>query len=257
MKQQTADSRQQTADSRPYCGLLIITNLITLLFLIIISLHYQVPQKVINKMGIIKLETASNRYTYLNYRQMAIHSLVNGQDGFEIVMLGDSITEWANWNELLNRDDIANFGIGGDRASYLLYRLFDIYLVKPKKCFLMIGINDFIGNDTVENVFENYKSIIEDIKGHNIEIIIQSTLYMSKKASRFEHIDNKWEKINIKVNGLNELLKEYCIENNITFLNINDTLSRNKILEEENTPDGVHLNKNGYEKWKEILIEYL
>jgi lysophospholipase L1-like esterase len=188
---------------------------------------------------------------------MAIHSLVNGKNGFEIVMLGDSITEWANWNELLNRDDIANFGIGGDRALYLRYRLFDVYLAKPKKCFLMIGINDLVGNDSVENVFENYKSIIGDIKEHDVEIIIQSTLYMSKKASRFEHIGNNWEKINIKVNCLNELLNEYCVENNITFLNINDTLSKNKILEEENTPDGVHLNENGYKKWKKVLIEYL
>jgi lysophospholipase L1-like esterase len=181
---------------------------------------------------------------------MAIHSLVNGKNEFEIVMLGDSITEGTNWNKLLNRKDIANFGIGGDRASYLPYRLSDVYLAKPRKCFLMIGINDFAGNDSVENVFGNYISIIEDIKKHNIEIIIQSTLYMSRKASR-------WEGINKKVNSLNELLKEYCIENNMIFLNINETLSKNKILEEKNTPDGIHLNKTGYEKWKKILIEYL
>ena len=223
----------------------------------IVSIHYQVPQKVLNRLGIIKIEIVQNGYTYLNYRQMAIHSLVNGENGFEIVMLGDSITEWGNWNELLNRSDVANFGIGGDRSSYLLYRLSDVYLVNPKKCFLIIGINDFAGNDTVENVFENYKTIVEDIKSHNIEIIIQSTLYMSKTASRFEHIGNNWEKINIKVDNLNKLLKEYCVKNNLTYLDINGTMSKNKILEEINTPDGVHLNKNGYEKWRNIIIKEL
>ena len=235
---------------------LVLTNLVSLVFLTAVSVRYQVPQKVLNKIGIIKFEPAA-AYSYINYRQKAIHSLVNGGDGFETVMLGDSITEWADWNKLLNRDDTANFGIGGDKASYLPYRLSDVYLAKPKKCFLMIGINDFTGNDSVENVFENYKSIAEDIRGHNIEIIIQSVLYISKKASGFEQIGKNWEEINIKVSSLNDLLKEYCVKNDIIFVNINDTLSKNGMLEDANTPDGLHLNKKGYEKWKEMIIKYM
>lgn len=239
---------------------LILTNTISLIFLLIISLHYQIPQKILTKLGFIKAEPlieplfieAIPRYTYMNYRQMAIRSLVNGNDGFEIVMLGDSITEWGNWNSLLNRVDVANFGIGGDTASYLKYRLFDVYLANPKKCFLMIGINDFVGNnDTVDNVFNNYISIIEDIREHNIEIIIQSTLYLSETLSK------SYPQINIKVDNLNKLLTKFCTENDLKYLNLNEILSKDKILEEQNTPDGIHLNKTGYEKWKDIVIKYL
>jgi lysophospholipase L1-like esterase len=121
----------------------------------------------------------------------------------------------------------------------------------------MIGINDLAGNDTAENVFKNSISIIEDIQRHDIEIITQSVLYMSEKASGFKHIGNNWKEINKKVERLNDLLEEYCVKNGIVFVNINETLSKDKILEEENTPDGVHLNKRGYEKWKEIIIKYM
>jgi lysophospholipase L1-like esterase len=215
-----------------------------------------VPQKVLNKLGLKKSEYIT-RYTYINYRQMAIHSLVNGNTGFEIVMVGDSITEGGDWNALLNRADVANFGIGGDRASFLLYRLYDVYLAKPQKCFLMIGINDFFGNDTVENVFNNYISIIEDIKGHNIDIIIQSTLYLSETASEFSFIGNNWKNINVQVNSLNELLIKYCHVNDLTYLDLNEILSKNKVLEKENTTDGVHLNEIGYKKWRDIIMTYL
>jgi len=234
--------------------LLVLSNIISLVFLSIISIHYQVLKKLLIKLGIIKTE--HTRYTYINYRQMAIHSLVNGNAGFETVMLGDSITEWGDWNALLNRDDVANFGIGGDRTLYLKYRLYDIYLANPKKCFLMIGINDFVSNDTVENVYNNYISIIEDIKRHNIKIIIQSTLYLSETASKYLHIGN-WKDINMQVEKLNELLNEYCYENNLIYINLNETLSKDKILDKENTPDGVHLNETGYEKWRNILEKYL
>jgi len=240
---------------------LILTNIISLIFLSIISLHYQVPQKILSKLGLKKTEPLIEpipSYTYMAYRQMAIHSLVNGIAGFEIVMLGDSITEWGNWNALLNRVDVANFGIGGDRASYLKYRLFDVYLANPKKCFLMIGINDFTGNDTVDNVFNNYISIIEDIREHNIEIIIQSTLYLSETVSKsYPHIGNNWENINVKVDNLNKLLIKYCSENDLKYLNLNEILAKDKMLEEQNTPDGIHLNETAYEKWKDIVIKYL
>jgi len=241
---------------------LILTNIISIIFLLIVSLHYQVPQKILYKIGLKKIEPLSltkslTKYTYMNYRQMAIHSLANGNPGFEIVMLGDSITEGGDWYELLNKVDVANFGIGGDTASYLKYRLFDVYLVNPKKCFLMIGINDFAGNDTIDNVYKNYVSIIEDIREHNIEIIIQSTLYLSETASKYSHIGNNWENINIMVYNLNKSVNNYCNENGLLYLDINEILSKNKMLEEKNTTDGVHLNKTGYEKWKDILIKYL
>jgi len=112
-------------------------------------------------------------------------------------------------------------------------------------------------NDTVDNVFDNYISVIEDIREHNIEIIIQSTLYLSETASKFPRIGNNWENINVKVDNLNNLLIKYCSENDLEYINLNKILSKDKMLEEQNSPDGLHLNEIGYEKWKDIILKYL
>ena len=56
---------------------------------------------------------------------------------------------------------------------------------------------------------------------------------------------------------MNELLYKYCSESDLTYLNLNEILSKDKMLEEENTMDGVHLNETGYKKWVDKLLKYL
>jgi len=124
----------------------------------------------------------------------------------------------------------------------------------------MIGINDFRLGDTTENVFKNYKSIIEDIRDHNIEVIVQSTLFISEKAIEYEYLgikDDDIEIINYKVRRLNKKLEEYCFERKTAYLNINKEVSKNEMLENQNTDDGLHINQNGYRNWARIIKEYL
>ncbi len=55
------------------------------------------------------------------------------------VMLGNSITYRINWNELLNRSDIINRGIGSDTTAGFLSRLEYVIAPNPKVVFLMGG----------------------------------------------------------------------------------------------------------------------
>jgi lysophospholipase L1-like esterase len=232
-----------------------LTNVISLILLGIISLHYKVPQKLLNRLGITKIEITPK--TYLGYRINTIESLVYNRKGFGIVMLGDSLTARADWNILLNRDDAANFGIGGDTTEGVIHRLSDIYLLNPRKCFLMIGINDIFGGADVDDVFENYKTIITAIKGHGIEVVVESTLHISSKASKIAWGGKRWKRINAKVNALNGLLKAYCDSGNITYLDINKELSTDGVLDNQYTSEWVHLLHNAYEKWRDIIAPFL
>ncbi|MDR1955407.1 MAG: hypothetical protein LBQ30_00965, partial [Treponema sp.] len=103
MKQQTANSKQQTANSKRWYAFLIITNIITIICLGYISLHDKVPQRFLNKIGIINMDIQPKNY--INYRIQALHSLGSEEEGFDIIMLGDSITEGGNWAELLKGYD--------------------------------------------------------------------------------------------------------------------------------------------------------
>ena len=162
-----------------------------------------------------------------------------------IVMLGDSITFGVNWNELFDNANIINRGIGSDTTEGFLHRLKFIYKLNPKYVFIMGGINDIGKGYEVNKIFKNYIKIIEKLKAHNIEPIVQSTLFTTKSKHKN------------KVKKLNSLLVLYCKNNKIKFINLNDKLSNNGILIKDYTYDGVHLNANGYKIWIDKIRKYL
>jgi lysophospholipase L1-like esterase len=121
----------------------------------------------------------------------------------------------------------------------------------------MIGINDFQGKRSVEYVIKNYRKIIQEIKQHNIKLIVQSVLHLGHNYY-INHIGGKtrndWEIINEKVEKLNEELKRLAEEYDVEFIDINRGLSVNNILEEQyGDYTGLHLSQLGYGKWAEII----
>ncbi len=75
----------------------------------------------------------------------------------EIIMLGDSITDEGEWTELFRNLNIKNRGISGDTTIGILNRLHTLIASRPKQIFIMIGINDLLGNQTTQKVLENYQ----------------------------------------------------------------------------------------------------
>ncbi len=160
----------------------------------------------------------------------------------DIVMLGNSITFGVNWSELIDNYKIANRGISGDVTEGFLNRMDNVISLKPKLCFIMGGINDIYSDIKPEEVFENYSKILDLLVSNNIIPIVQSTLFVSPKWR------NHSEK-NIEVKLLNDMLIKYTSEKGILFLDLNELLSKNDILLDEYTYDGLHLNADAYKVW--------
>jgi lysophospholipase L1-like esterase len=95
-------------------------------------------------------------------------------------MIGDSITERAEWKEIFPASSIANRGISADRYDDILRRIPTALKVTPKKAFLMFGINDFGIFQTVDAVFANYQRVIEQLEAAHVQVHIQSTLECSR-----------------------------------------------------------------------------
>jgi lysophospholipase L1-like esterase len=161
-------------------------------------------------------------------------------------MLGNSITQNVNWNELLNRTDIINRGIGMDVTAGFKERLNHVTNLNPKYCFVMGGINDILFDIKVDEILTNYKDILLALKAENIIPIIQSTLFVSDS---YENANS----INKKVGSLNLRLIELSKSLNVKYLDLNNILSTNKNLKDSYTTDGIHLNAKGYLEWKKIL----
>ncbi|CEG61063.1 hypothetical protein HRQ65_01095 [Tatlockia micdadei] len=165
------------------------------------------------------------------------------------VLVGDSITAAWPWQNLLAKKDIVNRGVSGDTSALILQRMDGILSVRPKKAFLMFGINDFGRGADTEQVFNNYKKIIEILQNAKIKVIVSSTIKCSTNQFYLQP-----QVINKKVDALNVKLKDFCQKNGITFVDINERLSDpNGGLNEKYTVDGVHLNYAAYQEWAKLL----
>ena len=63
-----------------------------------------------------------------------------------IIFIGNSLTQFGDWNKLLDDSTVVNRGIAGDNTYGVLARLNDIIIRKPAKLFIEIGINDISQN---------------------------------------------------------------------------------------------------------------
>ena len=160
--------------------------------------------------------------------------------------MGNSITSRANWNDLLDRNDIANRGVSGDITEGFLLRLDNVIAIEPKFCFIMGGINDLELGLNAESIAANISNITKILVENNIEPVIFSILYSSSKKNNFKTLNNK-------IQLTNELIKMNCQKSNIEYIDLNEILSKNEILISKYTTDGIHLSMEGYYKWAEFI----
>jgi len=167
-----------------------------------------------------------------------------------IVMLGNSITYGINWNEALNRIDIANRGISGDNTEGILNRMEYVYNLNPKAVFIMAGINDIYADIPLDSIIANYEKIIGILIEKKVIPIIQSTLYVSKKWK-------KAEEKNLIVEKLNNYLKNIASQKRVKYVDLNAKLSENGFLKDDMTYDGLHLTAKAYKIWIEEIKKIL
>ena len=138
----------------------------------------------------------------------------------------------------------------------IIERLGPLVAGHPKMIFVMAGINDLKREVPVDSVFENYKKILSMIsdKSPRTKLFLQSTLPVTEAYSRREE---RTLEVNKKVSELNSLLKKFCTEKKINFLDLTKVLSAGNDLREELTVDGLHLNYTGYRIWATFLNSYL
>ncbi|MFQ9315027.1 GDSL-type esterase/lipase family protein [Dysgonomonas mossii] len=178
--------------------------------------------------------------------------LTNGQ----IIFLGNSLTQGGKWNEYFPNQKPVNRGISGDNTLGMLNRLNEIIIAKPKKVFLMAGINDISLSRSNEKIMIGIKSIIYQIETGSpyTKIYVQSLLPINNNRNVYQRMLNKeWQ-----IEQLNKELKAFCEKENITFINIYPAfLSEDRTLDARYTTDGLHLNDNGYTVWVDQIRKYV
>ena len=174
-------------------------------------------------------------------------STVGGQKN-ATVFLGNSITERGLWNELLPGHAIMNRGIGGDNTFGLLARLTDVLLYRPKKIFLLIGINDIGRGHPVPLIAERYRRIVEIIRSGSprTKLYLQSVLPLNERMLTAAYLKGKGDSIL----ALNKTIQSIAAANSATYVDLYTLFANEKgELHERYSLDGIHLKPVAYADW--------
>ncbi len=166
-----------------------------------------------------------------------------------VVFLGDSIIQgWTTLAKVFPNIKVVNRGIGGDTTRGVLYRLnADVLALKPTAVVLLIGINDIGLNADPQDVADNIKAILQDLKQFNprMPVIVCKVMPSSDKQHRPAD----------KIEQLNSLMDE-IVKSDPQFI-LCDTWSiyadENGECKKEEFPDLLHPNAIGYAKWANAL----
>lgn len=169
----------------------------------------------------------------------------------DIVFLGNSITFWADWAELLHRPHIKNRGIPGDNTFGILERLDEVIDGHPAKVFILIGINDIAKNIPDPVILHNYQRIIHRIKqgSPRTKICFQTLLPVNPSFNKLKaHYQPG------RIRAINTQLAELAAREQITLIDLYPHYTDAEgYLQARLSFDGVHLNKAGYDIWVDVL----
>ncbi len=190
------------------------------------------------------------------YRQRASHFITLPQSKSDIIFLGNSITDGAEWSELFQDSKIKNRGISGDISAGVIHRLAATMKGKPAKIFLLIGINDIARNIPVDSVVKNILIIAGYVQQVSpaTKLFVQTILPVSDVYGKFTGNTV----IPKKIIDANALIKKNAATFHYTFIDLyNDFAGEDGKLKSNLTNDGLHLKGEGYLLWKHIVYPYM
>lgn len=185
----------------------------------------------------------------------------------DIIFLGDSIISGAEWSELFNSPQVKNRGIAGDTVDGLLNRLPQILERRPRKIFIMVGINNLgqkqpVDPQKIETISTTYRHLLTTIRNQspNTEVFIHSVLPLNQSLLAQARTREKKSKIVIadsEILRLNSVLKALAAELKYQYIDLYPLLAKDNQLSAQYTYDGLHLNGAGYLVWKQAIQQYV
>ncbi|MDR1677614.1 MAG: GDSL-type esterase/lipase family protein [Deltaproteobacteria bacterium] len=185
----------------------------------------------------------------------------------KIVLLGDSLTEYWNWEKLLPPFKIVNQGIGGDTSMGIFSRVNYAANLSPLVISLQVGINDLSQGLDPAKIADNHLAIWLSIneKTPDTHLIVSSLMPISRAKLEWSSNNLTNERVRqtnrfLKANFQNvrEGLTGYRFANGISWLDLYElTADPAGELPDHLTEDGVHLTRAAYLIWTETLKNHL
>lgn len=188
--------------------------------------------------------------TYYDQRALQFDRMPTSTD--DIIFLGNSITDGAEWCEIFQNPRCKNRGISGDIIPGVLDRLETITAGKPAMVFLMIGTNDMNWGYSNDTIAMGVRTIVQRIKAESpkTHIIVQSILPTNDCYGLFTGHTKRWQDVPV----INEMIRTMAIEEEVDYLDLYHPFATEEgKLNPDYSNDGLHLNGLGYDLWKDII----
>ena len=183
----------------------------------------------------------------------------------KVIFFGNSITQvWSDYTDFFSDNGYLNKGISGQTTDQMLLRFKkDVVDEKPYCVVILAGINDLAENNdpiSLEDIFENIKSMVKIANDNNIKVILSSIL------PAYEFLWNPGIYPGNDIIFLNKNFIEYCKSGNAIYVDYHSSMKDKRDgLKDEltywrddfNGYDGVHPNKKGYLKMEKIISKTL
>lgn len=175
----------------------------------------------------------------------------------DIIFMGNSITDGGEFSELLQMPNVKNRGISSDVMSGVEKRLEQVLRGKPKKLFLLIGINDVAHKLTVDQLAARYSKLVKRIRelSPSTRVYLQSVMPVNNDFGRYKTLYGKEQTIK----RFNERIARIADEEGCVFIDLTPALADPKTgkLQRKFTNDGLHLTGAGYKAWIEVVEPYV
>lgn len=174
----------------------------------------------------------------------------------DIIMLGNSLTDGAEWNELFDNCHVKNRGIVGDIIPGFFERLEPILKGQPRKIFIMGGVNDISHGVSADSIVSAMTQVVTTIQARcpKTEIYVQSMLPFNNDVRLWKLLKGREQ---VVVDG-NKGLESMCQRLGVTFINLYPLfVGEDGKMKPEYTNDGLHLMGGAYLIWRDAMLPYI
>lgn len=218
-----------------------------LTFYVFIHITLALPQSV---QAVQPIPKHQNHYWEKAIQNFEKQDKIKFPDSGQILFVGSSsIRMWKSLNEDMKPLKVINRGFGGSTFPDVLH-FFDRLVLpyKPKVILIYEGDNDLAGKSphTPETVLKNFQKFVKKVKAKLPETKVY---FISIKPSI-----SRW-KIWPSMARANQLIKAFAeTEQSVGFFDVSTPmLNREGVKKELFISDGLHMNKEGYTIWTNVI----
>jgi hypothetical protein len=161
-----------------------------------------------------------------------------------IVMLGDSITEQADWAALLPAWPIANRGYAGHTTAQLLEEVDEVASRRPRSVFVLAGTNDIRDELPASWTVDRLGELIDRLRRGAPDTVVVLQTVLPRADARDA------------VGAVNEGIRRLASAQGVELLDLYGAFDDGTgALRGAETTDGIHLTAAGYARWASVLDE--